>query len=226
MVNQQKLDPWERQSTESTQAFAAFSHYRDLGSSRSLRSVSRDIGKSLSLIARWSLKHEWIDRTAHWDAEIDRKNRDKQLNEISKMAERHARSAQAGMSIATQLVGELISRIRNDKFINAVDDNGNYVIPNNELIQLALNATRIIDPLAKVERTARGVPEAWIMVSQMEDKQLEAFILALLHERERAGFGTGASGDEEAGLENAIADLEENSTESLTALDASQGTSD
>lgn len=63
---------WERRDTETQPAFEAFAVYRDMGQGRSLRAVERELGKSGSLISRWSGQHDWVARARAFDAEQDR----------------------------------------------------------------------------------------------------------------------------------------------------------
>jgi hypothetical protein len=67
--------PWERLPGESAQAFEAFAIYRDLGAERSLSKVARQLGKSGTLIDRWSARDHWVMRADSWDVESDRVHR-------------------------------------------------------------------------------------------------------------------------------------------------------
>lgn len=63
--------PWERSPDESTQAFAAFAHYRDMGAHRSTAKVGQALGKSKTLMDRWCEQWHWVRRAAAWDAHMD-----------------------------------------------------------------------------------------------------------------------------------------------------------
>lgn len=67
---------FEQQPRESDKAFAAFRIYLDLGSERSLLLVAGKVGKSKTMIERWSRKFDWPARVqahaAHL-ADIERK---------------------------------------------------------------------------------------------------------------------------------------------------------
>jgi len=54
--------PFEQLPRESNKAFAAFSLYLSLGAERSTREVARKLGKSLTIIGRWSAKFDWPAR--------------------------------------------------------------------------------------------------------------------------------------------------------------------
>src|SRR5215831_11422536 len=53
---------FEQQPKESSKAFAAFSLYLSLGPQRSLAAVGQKLGKSGTVIERWSSKFDWINR--------------------------------------------------------------------------------------------------------------------------------------------------------------------
>jgi hypothetical protein len=58
---------WERRPGESRQAYRSFEAYLGLGQDRSLRAVAKRVGCHVSLIKRWSSKHDWRVRAAAWD---------------------------------------------------------------------------------------------------------------------------------------------------------------
>jgi hypothetical protein len=59
---------WNRQPGETKKAYEAFRAYRDLGGARSIREVAHKLGKSATLISRWSAENEWVRRVEAWDA--------------------------------------------------------------------------------------------------------------------------------------------------------------
>jgi hypothetical protein len=84
------LAAFERLPGESSPAFAAFGIYRDLGPQRSLRAVGRKLGKSGSLIERWSSRWMWCTRAAAYDAYLDDERRTGAREEALAMGHRHA----------------------------------------------------------------------------------------------------------------------------------------
>ena len=125
-------EPWERQQGESAKAFEAFAIYRDMPQ-RSIREVARQLGKSNTIIARWSSNHEWQKRVAAWDGEQDRIAREAQIQEIKKMRKRHADLATAMLVKASKALKK---------------------IPEDDI--KASDVSRMVETAAKLERISRG----------------------------------------------------------------------
>lgn|SRR5262249_55232137 len=63
---------WDKRAEESEQAFAAFVMYRDMGAERSTAKVGQRLGKSRTLMDRWSARHQWVERAHAYDKRQDR----------------------------------------------------------------------------------------------------------------------------------------------------------
>lgn len=81
--------PWERQNGESAKAYQAFCKYLDMGEKRSIRAVAQQLGKSATLMARWSSTWHWPDRVAEYEADLRRQAHKKAQYDAEKMAKRH-----------------------------------------------------------------------------------------------------------------------------------------
>lgn len=142
--------PWERQLDESARAFAAFAAYRDQPRDRrNQRAVAQALGKSATIIHRWSARHGWVERVAAWDAEQDRVARAAQLRVIQEMHERHARLAMAVQQKAAEALRDM---------------------PAGELAPR--DVARWLDVAVRIERTARGEP-ADIVEERRRDEATE-----------------------------------------------------
>ena len=75
--------PWERQKGESAQAYEAFSTYLSMGAERSTRAVAQKLGKSASLIQRWSRDKGWQERVRAYENDLER------VADRKAMTERH-----------------------------------------------------------------------------------------------------------------------------------------
>jgi hypothetical protein len=82
--------PWDPQPGEPGTSFAGFVMYRETpATGRNLRRVALKLGRSTSLIERYSSRWEWHSRTAAWDAEVARR-RSEQAREVeADWVERH-----------------------------------------------------------------------------------------------------------------------------------------
>ena len=62
-----KVKSWERRQSESEQAWQAFRIYRDGNDERSQARVVAGLGKSRTLIERWTKRHDWSARVLEYD---------------------------------------------------------------------------------------------------------------------------------------------------------------
>lgn len=142
---QEDLQPWERLENEGTEAFEAFAIYRDMGSDRSLVKVGRALGKSKTLMDRWSSKHGWGMRCRAWDVELDRMAREDRITEVLEMRRRQAQLGRAMQGLAATGMKNLT---------NKTDSEGKVLEPKltpAEVSSLARHG-------ALIERVAMGEP--------------------------------------------------------------------
>lgn len=131
------VNSWQRQTGETPQAFEAFRIYRDLTpGTRSYARVVSELGKSRTLIQRWSSEHNWVDRAGEWDNYQDMVALKSQLKAVADMSARHTKIA---MSLQAKALKRL-EKIEPDELTPA------------QLLTYLLEATRL-------ERLARGEPE-------------------------------------------------------------------
>lgn len=93
--------PYDKLEAETKQAFEAFVRYRDMGVDRSNAAVARTLGKSKTMMDRWSSKHRWVKRSAAWDSHVDLHTRNAELKALEQMRANQVRS-----STLLQKVGE------------------------------------------------------------------------------------------------------------------------
>lgn len=102
-------NPWNRRPDESDKAWIAFVAYRDAGpADRSVRKTAAALGKSETLVGRWSSTHDWPARASAWDAWVDeRKTQPAVAKARAEMAERHLRLGKALQGRAAQGLGAI-----------------------------------------------------------------------------------------------------------------------
>lgn len=98
--------PWEQQPGESAKAFEAFETYRDMGAARSNAKVGQKLGKSKTLIDRWSSAYNWPDRARAYDRDLDRQAHEQAVRNVQQMTNRHIR-------IAMQLQAKALAALEN-----------------------------------------------------------------------------------------------------------------
>lgn len=89
MPKHRDTEPWERLEGEGVKAYEAFSVYLELGEERSIRAVAKQLNKSTTLIGRWSRTYQWVERTAAYDVDVQRKAHAQAVKKRRKMADRH-----------------------------------------------------------------------------------------------------------------------------------------
>lgn len=93
MPKRSDTKPWERQEGESAKAYEAFCIYMEMGAERSQRAVGQKLGKSSTLISRWSSTHRWVERVAAYDADLRKRARARTIENARKMNNRHVKIA-------------------------------------------------------------------------------------------------------------------------------------
>lgn len=72
-------EPFDRQPEESDKAFEAFVAYREMGASRTIAVVTKNLGKKVGVCDRWSRELGWGYRASEWDRAEDRHHREASL---------------------------------------------------------------------------------------------------------------------------------------------------
>lgn len=92
MARQKELEPllYERIEGETPKQWEAFKKYRDMGLTRNLRTVAKELNKSLALIGRWSSANDWVDRVAEYDRDMDKQEILESIKKRKEMVRRHA----------------------------------------------------------------------------------------------------------------------------------------
>lgn len=103
-MDENRPKPWERQPKETTQAFNAFTHYLALTPPRTARNVATALGRSYTLIHRWSSNWHWIARADAYDVLIAEQAMGARIEAVRQMQERHI---QLSMSVQTLLARRL-----------------------------------------------------------------------------------------------------------------------
>ena len=86
--------PWERQQGESAQAYEAFDHYLKQGDNRSLSRLGQELGKSKTLLERWSSRWHWQERIRQYTNEVRRIEFAEDQKKLKSMRQRQMKIAE------------------------------------------------------------------------------------------------------------------------------------
>lgn len=74
--------PWTRRDTETSPAYEAFRTYLNQGGSRSTANTARELGKSKTVVDKWSSQHAWVERVRAYDRYMSRAETDGTADEL------------------------------------------------------------------------------------------------------------------------------------------------
>ncbi len=139
-------EAYEQQPRESDKAYHAFRTYLNQARPRVCRRVPEQLGKKagyLSTVESWSKRFGWRQRARAWDAELDAKGREAELEEVAAMRRRHVRVAASLVSIGR-------AELRKLKKLAKTDEGRQVAVK---------DLTKLVEAGIKLERLVRGEPE-------------------------------------------------------------------
>ncbi len=137
------LKVWDKQPGERDKRWEAFQIYRDMSpGERTLAKVAEVLGKSETLMERWSAEDGWRSRVDEFDQHLDRESVQKKQVE--------AERAKVEMTERQTKVVVFVQNKAVERFLAITDDEWNK-IPTHQLTDIFLDA-------AKFERLSRGLP--------------------------------------------------------------------
>jgi hypothetical protein len=159
------LEPWEADPSWHPARRRAFECYRDMGAERSTAKVARALGKSKTLMDRWSGQDGWPARASAWDAELDLRRR-----EEFAAATVDASRGQAETAALIRLGIDAFARSFLDdlaRYRERGEDPFADLSPSQKLAKLGA-AARALQHAQQVERLARGLPTESVGVHAAE----------------------------------------------------------
>ncbi len=137
------LKVWEKQPGERDKRWEAFQIYRDMSpGERTLAKVAEVLGKSETLMERWSAEDGWRSRVDEFDQHLDREIVQKKQVEVER--------AKVEMTERQTKVVVFVQNKAVERFLAITDDEWDK-IPIHQLTDMYLDA-------AKFERVSRGLP--------------------------------------------------------------------
>lgn len=144
---------WHRQPGESNVAYAAFMSFLTLGEKRSVKDTCRVVGKSWSLLSKWSSQWNWFMRAAAYEEHYLLLRLESIEAERDDMFTRHRAVAQTALMIVEQSLESkqklIMKQIQDDKPVEVMKDDSLV-----RLFDMALKAERMA-VLGRVESAER-----------------------------------------------------------------------
>lgn len=113
--------------------------------------MAQELGKSTSLIGRWSSHWFWGKRVDAWDGFQDDRKRQARIDVIEQMSTRHSQTVQSALTILSMPVREAMNRFKQDPAILEM-------MELEDVMKLAIVCARTIPGLVESERLTRGAP--------------------------------------------------------------------
>lgn len=133
---EEEREPWVRQKREGSKPYQAFDAYRRMGPKRSREKVAAEVGKSLSMVSKWSARWEWRLRALAWDDFDAKERRESEIAASKDMAERHA-------SLSLMMQGKIAKRLQ--------------MMNDREVSEMSIGQIgQILESAVRVERLSRG----------------------------------------------------------------------
>jgi len=106
----------QRHNGESTRAHEARCCYVEMGVDRSLDKVAQKLGKSSTLMARWSLQWRWVEAAQAWDdaraGEASIRAAEAYHSSLEDYRERYGKSGRGLQALASAYMSKLAQRIK------------------------------------------------------------------------------------------------------------------
>lgn len=163
------VEPWDQRKNESGPAYEAFLEYRNLGLTRSGAKVAQKLGKSKTLIDRWSSQYSWVIRAAAYDQFLDREW-------VLEATERRRQVARRNADLGAKAM-ELV-RKRVDQMANWLDVENELYDPEAPNLDV-LDLRRLVDSIGKLELLALGNPTENVQVTGKDGNPLEVDLTVL-----------------------------------------------
>lgn len=176
---------WERQNFEPPKAYHGFCHYRDM-KGRSVRSAFIQHKKQCQGIdvspekapknwAVWSVNWGWVTRASLWDQELDRQFRDKVAKDQTEARERHARLAQASLSVMSVPSRAMLEMMRDQETLSKLVEHGKkgpHALM--QVLNTVARMAQVIPGLVSVERLALGLTTDSLEIADKRDSDVIA----------------------------------------------------
>lgn len=158
------MSAWDRREGESKKAYQAFCDYRDMGTSRSLRSLheqyiepsfNNPVTKSRSSLNTWSAQHDWQNRVIAWDNHLSSANTQNREDAVNQLIEDELRDYKLQLEKWTAA----FNRMPLQDVVQTVEDGQTMIVINKVNHDDLYRMAKWRDEIAKQGRRALWLPD-------------------------------------------------------------------
>jgi len=163
---------WERQDRESGRAFEAFTTYRDLGLTRTIRAAAEAQGITLRLGNRFATRWRWAERALAHDRMRDQAKDEAARKKAAELGEKHARIASQHLASLLAPVAELGKRLSPQG--NAEGKKLDLSkLTDADLLRMVQRNGTVVRSLAELERLSNGLPNTITAATDTNGKDVQ-----------------------------------------------------
>jgi len=146
---------WDRQFGESSDAFAKFCIYKNLGPRRTQATVARSLNLHPNSLSALSIQYDWKQRAQDWDFYIDKIRQAEIAERQSRLAMEQFNLASNALKAANAPVMALLDRMEDDPEAVMAEFGAKDLI---QLMKLSQDSIRLMPNLLAAQRIALGQP--------------------------------------------------------------------
>ena len=156
LVAMDEPETWDRQLGESSEAYAKFTIFKNLGPRRTQAAVARSLGhNSQNSISKTAIQYNWKERAADWDFYIDKIQQAEIAELQSRLAKEQFDLATAALQAAHLPVLALLDRMETDPEAVMAEFGAKDLA---KLLSMAQDSIRLFPNLRAAQRLALGQP--------------------------------------------------------------------
>ncbi len=156
LVAMDEPESWDRQYGESSDAYARFTIYRNLGPKRTLAAVARTLGlKGTNSLSSQSIQYNWKERAENWDFYLEKIQQAEIAELQSRLALEQFDFASDALKAVNAPVKALLDRMEKDPDAVMAEFGAQDLT---KLLRLAQDSIRLMPNLLSAQRIALGQP--------------------------------------------------------------------
>jgi len=175
------IPPWEQQAGETSWAFHAFTHFRDQKVHSCLNAYKTHKAECMGMPVGhltdapkhwrlWSSQWDWVERARAWDAELDRLVRERLVSAQVEARERHARFAQAMLTVLSLPVKAALEAARDPNLVPTMTAAATTAAGAKDLIAQVARIAAAVPAVVNMERLALGLTTESVHVEDTRDE--------------------------------------------------------